>query len=490
MNATTATRTQRLVLCPSCSNKGRSVKPITIESLVTETARARVGLTDGFRFCAEPSCDVAYFHLESGDRFMRSDVNVRIGQKETSAPRPVCYCFDHTVEDIADEVAKTGTSKIADEITQKCRQGLDRCEETNPQGACCLGNVRQAVRMQVAQARHKGETPQKRKSKVNVGAVAQVGALVSAVAASACCWLPLLLIAVGISGGTLAATFEAWRPVLLPVTFALLSLAFYFTYRKPRRAATSAAAETDAEGDADGDACCVVPGADKEAEACCPPDKAKRFTLKKFNKVLLWVITAFVLAFAFFPNYVGFLIAGGGDTLAARDDLQKVVVKIDGMTCEACAARATSIERSLRELPGVVAAEVNYEKKEAVVGLPKGGEVPRDEILAAIAAAGNFTGRFVDQMQWTLAIDGMTCQGCAAHIQASLSKIPGVYGASASYKKRQATVFADPTLTEESLRKAVSDAGYILKSAVTEGSPPATGRSGFGNTGATENGTP
>ena len=144
--AAVRTRTQRLVLCPSCSNKGRSVKPITIESLVTEAARARVGLTDGFRFCAEPSCNVAYFHLESGDRFMRSDVNVRIGQKETSAPRPVCYCFNHTVEDIADEVAKTGTSKIPDEITQKCRQGLDRCEETNPQGACCLGNVRQALK--------------------------------------------------------------------------------------------------------------------------------------------------------------------------------------------------------------------------------------------------------------------------------------------------------------------------------------------------------
>jgi hypothetical protein len=28
---------------------------------------------------------------------------------------------------------------------EKCRQGLDRCEAANPQGACCLGNVREVV---------------------------------------------------------------------------------------------------------------------------------------------------------------------------------------------------------------------------------------------------------------------------------------------------------------------------------------------------------
>ena len=27
-------------------------------------------------------------------------------------------------------------------ITERCRRGEDRCPETNPQGACCLGNVR------------------------------------------------------------------------------------------------------------------------------------------------------------------------------------------------------------------------------------------------------------------------------------------------------------------------------------------------------------
>ena len=132
--------------CPSCGSKGKPVKPVTIESLVVEAARVRVGRADGFRFCAEPSCEVAYFHSETGTRIVRSEVRVRIGQKETEAPRAICYCFDHTVEAIAAEVAATGTSKVADQITEKCRQGLDRCEETNPQGSCCLGNVRRAIK--------------------------------------------------------------------------------------------------------------------------------------------------------------------------------------------------------------------------------------------------------------------------------------------------------------------------------------------------------
>lgn len=143
--------------CPSCGKKGRMVKPLTVESLLTEEARSRVIRADGFRFCAEPSCNVAYFHPETGDRFLRSEVRVRIGQKETAPPRPICYCFNHTVEEIESELAKTGTSHISDEITQRCRQGLDRCEETNPQGICCLGAVRQVLL--AAQAKRAGVNP-------------------------------------------------------------------------------------------------------------------------------------------------------------------------------------------------------------------------------------------------------------------------------------------------------------------------------------------
>jgi copper chaperone CopZ len=302
-------------------------------------------------------------------------------------------------------------------------------------------------------------------SRLDAGVVAQFGALASAVVASACCWLPLLLIAVGVSGGALSATFEAWRPVLLPVTFVLLGAAFYFTYRKPKvLAATSAGTAAAGEG------CCSVPeqGA---AGTCCPPENAKGVTLKKVNKVMLWVVTVFVLAFAFFPNYVGYLLAGG-DTLAARTDLGKVVVKIDGMTCEACAA---NIENALRKVPGVAAAEVSYERREAVVGVPKDSQPPREAILAAVAGAGNYQGRFADHAQWTLAIEGMTCEGCATRLQAALTKVPGVTSASVSYEEGRARVTAGSSVSEETLRKTVSEAGYTVTSATRDGQATRSG---------------
>jgi copper chaperone CopZ len=238
------------------------------------------------------------------------------------------------------------------------------------------------------------------------------------------------------------------------VTFVLLGLAFYFTYRKPKVAVGAASGA--------GDACCAVPETESASEACCPPDKAKGFTLKKLNKTMLWVVTVIVLAFAFFPNYMGCCLLSGGDTLAARDDFDRVAVHVDGMTCEACAA---NIENSLRKVIGVAAAEVNYERSEALVGVPKGTEPPREAILAAIAAAGSYTGRFTDQILWTLGIEGMTCEGCAAGLQAALSKVPGVTSASVSYEQGQARIAAGSSVSEEALRKAVSDAGYTLKSA-------------------------
>ena len=71
-------------------------------------------------------------------------------------------------------------------------------------------------------------------SGAKVGKLAQLGAIATAVLASTCCWLPLLLIALGISVGTISATIAAWRWVILPITFVFLAVAFYFTYRRPK----------------------------------------------------------------------------------------------------------------------------------------------------------------------------------------------------------------------------------------------------------------
>lgn len=212
--------------------------------------------------------------------------------------------------------------------------------------------------------------------------ITQAGAVVAALLASVCCWLPLLLIAFGVSGGAVAASFTAMRPVLLPITFLLLALAFYFTYRKPK---PSVRGDKSASRACDEEACCSV----SREHSVGASYRTGRFTFRKLNKVMLWVVMVFALGLAFFPNYVG-MILGAGNTRPVPNGTNVVVVDIEGMTCEAC---TTEVQSAIDSVPGVKNAEVSFERKEARVAITKGIRVPRAAILNAIDKVG-YKGRF------------------------------------------------------------------------------------------------
>ncbi|MDQ3414533.1 MAG: cation transporter, partial [Verrucomicrobiota bacterium] len=164
-----------------------------------------------------------------------------------------------------------------------------------------------------------------------------------------------------------------YRPLFLGVTFAFLAAAFYFAYRPRRHVADAPASE------AGKDACSAVPA---ESATCCPPAGSAGWTLQKFNRGMLWAVTAVVLAFAFFPNYVGALI--GNPSLTSAEAAQgSVVLPIDGMTCEACAVH---IQANLAKVPGVTRAVVSYKDKNAVVMAGPG--VRREALVEAVEAAG------------------------------------------------------------------------------------------------------
>jgi len=125
--------------CPSCGARGRRVPPVTLASLVTEGTP----IGDGrYRFCRTQGCEVAYFSELGHPSIRVGSLRVRVGQKESAPDRPVCYCFGHSAADIVAEVQSTGGSTIPEVITERCHRGEQRCPETNPQGSCCLGNVR------------------------------------------------------------------------------------------------------------------------------------------------------------------------------------------------------------------------------------------------------------------------------------------------------------------------------------------------------------
>lgn len=136
----------------------------------------------------------------------------------------------------------------------------------------------------------------------------------SAIMSSSCCWLPVLLLAVGVSGAGIATALEAYRPIFMVVTFGFLGMAFYFTYR-PRRARPGSIATAD----------------------CCSPQAVqslgkRRFSMMAMNKAMLWGVTVLAVVFLFFPQYVTQFLGTGSEEITA--DMTRTELRVEGMTCE------------------------------------------------------------------------------------------------------------------------------------------------------------
>lgn len=183
---------------------------------------------------------------------------------------------------------------------------------------------------------------------------ATTGSMVSAVAASACCWLPLLLIGFGVSAAGVASAFETVRPAFLSAAALLLGFAFYRSYF--RRAAC-----------APGSACAVPKG-------------------ERFNRGMLWVAAGFVLVFALFPKYVGLLVADDDRPAdVSAEGASVVTLDLAGMSCEGC---APTVEKSLRGVPGVRSASVSYAESRAELVVDPASPPSRETLVRAVEAAG------------------------------------------------------------------------------------------------------
>ena len=182
------------------------------------------------------------------------------------------------------------------------------------------------------------------------------GSVLAAITASLCCIGPLVAVALGAGGFAASTVFETWRPVFLGVTFALLALAWYLTYRKPKAACEP------------GSACATKPVA-------------------KWNKVVLWIATGFVLVAAAFPSLSSAILRATQTNAAATvaDGNSTVLkVKIPSMDCAACALNIQSV---LKKQAGVQKAQVSFDTKEAVVQYDATKLSP-EQIIAAIDQTG------------------------------------------------------------------------------------------------------
>ena len=83
-------------------------------------------------------------------------------------------------------------------------------------------------------------------------------------------------------------------------------------------------------------------------------------------------------------------------------------------------------------------------------------------------------------MTKVIAVDGMMCGMCEAHVAEALRKIPGVENAKADRNKKEARVTLSADVADEVLVKAVADAGYDAGAVREEAEKEKKGLFGFG----------
>jgi hypothetical protein len=141
--ASSATKTTAKPLCPQCGRAGRSVSTLTLKHQVKPQFLTVVN-GGGFYFCATPDCPVVYL-VPNGPVLTTGDVRRPVTQKDLEHA-PVCYCFGFTPAMIRDELAATGKSTVVERIAAEMKSDFCSCEICNPQGSCCLGNMKAAVK--------------------------------------------------------------------------------------------------------------------------------------------------------------------------------------------------------------------------------------------------------------------------------------------------------------------------------------------------------
>ena len=356
--------TMTAALCPSSGTKGKKVGTVTLHALVRDEFQREFLAEADYYFCDAEGCDLVYFTTD-GRTITKPQLKVEVGVKEAAGERPLCYCFDHSVATIKEEIRTKGRSDALEDIRQKMKDPGCACEVKNPSGSCCLGPVAKGI--ETAKTELNGTTAGTSKAET----ISKVGTVLSAIMASACCWLPLVLLAFGVSGAGIAGALDAYRPLFIALTVVFLGGSFYYTYR-PRKAASASEDCCATAKD-----CCAAPG----------PTGERRFDMMTFNKVMLWGVTVLAVAFLFFPNYMKFFLAGAGSGEPATNNplVRTTTFSVKGMTCEGC---SVLVEKAVKEVPGVLNVKVDYERKRAVVTSEACCPDPTEAVIDAVRGAG------------------------------------------------------------------------------------------------------
>ncbi len=177
--------------------------------------------------------------------------------------------------------------------------------------------------------------------------------LITAIASSLCCIVPVLALISGTTG--IASTFdwlEPFRPFL--IIFTVLMLGFAWNQKLK-----------------------------KEVNCYCANNEKKSFFQ---SKLFLSFITVFAISMTFFPYYSSAFYSTPKKNIIVVNNanIKTINLKITGMTCSSCEEH---INHTVNQLNGVLNAKSSYENGNAVIEFDK-TKTTKNEIEKAINLTG------------------------------------------------------------------------------------------------------
>ena len=133
--------------------------------------------------------------------------------------------------------------------------------------------------------------------------------------------------------------------------------------------------------------------------------------------------------------------------------LKEVSLPVTGMTCAMC---VNNVERSLRRLQGVLAAQVNLATEKAAIQFDA-SQVNTRDLVAQVEKSGYG----VAKASVDLPISGMTCAMCQQNVARALEKVDGVLDVAVNLANERASIAYMPgAASRGDMTRSVEKAGY------------------------------
>ncbi|MCW4027003.1 MAG: heavy metal translocating P-type ATPase, partial [Candidatus Bathyarchaeota archaeon] len=130
-------------------------------------------------------------------------------------------------------------------------------------------------------------------------------------------------------------------------------------------------------------------------------------------------------------------------------------LSITGMHCASC---ALTIEKALKNHPGVEEASVNFATEKAYVTYDP-NSTSKNELVETVRSAGYDA--HLETKKTIMKIGGMTCASCAQTIETALRETEGIMEANVNLATEKAVVVYDPQqIGYENVKKTIEDTGY------------------------------